>query len=61
MDRAGQLLVNVIAHLMAGNAELFGVCQFECGIEGTPKHDTADKAADGQEAQAEVDAGSAIP
>ena len=53
MDRAGQLLIDVVLHLVARGAELLGVGQLERGVEGAPEHHAADEAAERQEAEAE--------
>ena len=48
VNRALQLLINVVAHLMAGDAERFGVGQLQRPVEAAPKYDSRDAACDDQ-------------
>lgn len=51
MDCVGQLLIHIAAHLMAGQAEAFGVGELHAGIETAPEYDPADESAKGEEAE----------
>ncbi|MNV89402.1 hypothetical protein D3C71_1836890 [compost metagenome] len=53
MDRARQLLIDVVLHLVTGGAEFFGVGDLECRIEGPPEHHATDEAAERQKPEAQ--------
>ncbi len=53
VDGRLQLLKDVVAHLVAADAELFGVGDFHRSIEASPEHDPRQKPTDGQEPEAE--------
>src|SRR4029078_12602588 len=53
VNGAAQLLIDVRFHFMSAGAEGLGIGHSERGMEGTPEHDSADKAAERQECQAE--------
>src|SRR5690606_26133030 len=59
VDGGLEFLVDVVTHLVAADAELLGVGDLQGGVEAAPEHDAGDEPAQGQEAQAEVDAGRA--
>src|SRR6185436_21010732 len=54
-----QLLEHVVAHFVARGAELFGVGDFERGIESAPEQYATDEAAQREEAEAQMRAGAA--
>src|SRR3954470_22331133 len=54
-----QLLEHVVAHFVARGAELFGVGDFERGVESAPEQYAADEAAQREETEAQMRAGAA--
>src|SRR5688572_2868577 len=56
MDGGLDLLVHVVAHHVAADAELLGVGDFHRGVEAAPEDHARGKAADHQEAEAVVGA-----
>src|SRR5688572_13660387 len=59
MRGALQFLPDIVAHLMAGDAEFLRIGQLERGVEGAPEHHAADEAAERQKSQTEIGAGPA--
>src|SRR6478672_10693273 len=59
MRRVLQLLEDVVAHFVAGGAELLGVGDFERGVEGAPEQHAANEPAEREKAQAQMRAGAA--
>src|SRR5215203_4757856 len=59
VHRPLQLLISVVMHLVAADAEPFRVRQLQGGIEGAPEKDAADKAAKREKAKGKVGAGPA--
>src|SRR3569623_313921 len=56
MNGALQFLIDVVMHLMTRHAELLSVGQFKRRVERAPEHDTAQKTAKGEKAEAEIHA-----
>src|SRR3546814_17103884 len=59
VHRAGQLLIDVVAHLVATDAEAFGVGEPQRGVESAPENHAAAKSAEGEEYQDTVEGGPA--
>ncbi len=49
MERALQLLIHVVTHLMAAGAEFLGIGDFQRRIEPAPEHHAAEEAAQRQQ------------
>ena len=54
MDGALQLLIYVVVHLVAADAELLRIGEFKRGVEGAPEQHAADESAKSQKAETEM-------
>ena len=53
VDGRFQFLKDIVAHLVAADAEFLGVGRFQGGVEASPEHDPGQEPADGEKAEAE--------